>query len=150
MIHLTDKDFRPMPWKNGKGTTLELYRTEGLRLSRAQVVEDGPFSLFPGIARNLTVLSGPGFDLVGEGLFQARLLQPVAFSGDLALSAQGVTAPSEDFNVMAPEPRKVRVVAQGPVKGALLILAPAPGLALYDLILTETEITLSVPVIEVS
>ena len=74
----------------------------------------------------------------------------MAFSGDLALSAQGVTAPSEDFNVMAPAPRNVRVVAQGPVKGALLILAPAPGLALYDLILTETEITLPVPVIEVS
>ena len=30
------------------------------------------------------------------------------------------------------------------------VLAPAPGLNLYDLILTETEITLPVPVIEVN
>lgn len=149
MIHLTAKDFRPMPWKNGKGTTLELYKTETLRLSRAQVIEDGDFSLFPGIMRNLTVLSGPGFDLVGDASLQARLLQPLAFAGDLHLRAVNVTAPSEDFNVMAPTARSVRVTT-GPAKGALLALAAAPGLALYDLILTETEITLPVPVIEVS
>ena len=35
------------------------------RLSRASVVEDGDFSLFPEVERNLTVISGPGFDLVG-------------------------------------------------------------------------------------
>ena len=149
MIHLTAKDFRPMPWANGKGTTLELYKTETLRLSRAQVVEDGPFSLFPGIQRNLTVLTGPGFDLVGDATFHARPLTPIAFAGDLKLSAVKVTAPSEDFNVMSPTARRVRVT-QGPAKGALLILQAAPGLKLYDLILTETEITLPVPVIEVS
>ncbi|MCW1919032.1 HutD family protein [Rhodobacter sp. KR11] len=156
MIHLTAHDFRPMPWANGKGTTIELYRQETdhlqLRLSRAQVVEDGPFSLFPGIQRNLTVLTGPGFDLVGTTTFQARPLQPIAFPGDLVLRAINVTGPSEDFNVMRaahlPAPR-VRVT-QGPAKGALLVLAAAPGFALYDLILTETEITLPVPVIEVS
>nr|WP_227754534.1 HutD family protein [Stagnihabitans tardus] len=146
---MTTKDFRPMPWANGKGTTLELYKTPNLRLSRAQVVEDGPFSLFPGIQRNLTVLTGPGFDLVGDASFQARPLTPLAFAGDLRLSAVNVTAPSEDFNVMSPTPARVRIT-QGPAKGALLILQAAPGLALYDLILTETEIILPVPVIEVS
>ena len=156
MIHLTASDFRPMPWANGKGTTIEMYRLEDdvlrLRLSRAQVVEDGPFSLFPGIQRNLTVLTGPGFDLVGAQTYRARPLQPIAFPGDLALQAVNVTAPSEDFNVMraahlpAPQVR----VTQGPARGALLILAAAPGLNLYDLILTETEITLPVPVIEVN
>ena len=70
---LTSTDFRTMPWANGKGVTVEMLKIEDqgrlvLRLSRAMVVESGPFSLFPGIERNLTVLSGPGFDLQGEAL----------------------------------------------------------------------------------
>lgn len=99
-------DFRPMPWANGKGTTTEMAREDRdgrllWRLSRAQVVENGPFSLFPGVARSLTVLSGPGFDLIGEGTFlQARPLSPLAFPGDLPLTAARVTAPCEDYNVM--------------------------------------------------
>jgi environmental stress-induced protein Ves len=82
---------------------------------------------------------------------QARPLIPIAFSGDLALRAVNVSAPSEDFNVMRAAhltPPRVRVT-RGPAKGALLILAAAQGLRLYDLILTEDEITLPVPVIEV-
>jgi uncharacterized protein len=73
MIHLTLADYSQQPWKNGRGETVELWRLDvsGVllaRLSRASVVEDGPFSLFPGVERNLTVLSGPGFRLVGDGV----------------------------------------------------------------------------------
>jgi hypothetical protein len=95
-----------MPWANGKGVTIEMARADGpdgmlWRLSRASVVEDGPFSVFPGVERNLTVLTGPGFDLVGQGLhLTARPMVPVAFAGDVPLRADGVTAPSDDFNVM--------------------------------------------------
>jgi uncharacterized protein len=66
------------------------------------VVEDGPFSLFPGIERNLTVLSGPGFRLSGAGLdFRCEPLVPVAFPGDVALTATETHGmQSEDFNVM--------------------------------------------------
>lgn len=109
--------FRPMPWANGKGITLELLRLDGpqgllFRLSRAQVVEDGPFSLFPGIARNLTVLTGPGFALRGAGIdLQALPLQPVDFPGDVAIRAEGVTGPSDDFNVM-----RARSLPQAPVR----------------------------------
>jgi hypothetical protein len=98
--------FRKMPWANGKGVTLELLRLHGprgllFRLSRAQVVEDGPFSLFPGIERSLTVLTGPGFALRGEGIdLRALPLQPVDFPGDVPIRAEGVTGPSDDFNVM--------------------------------------------------
>ncbi|MBL4929625.1 HutD/Ves family protein [Fuscibacter oryzae] len=104
--HLTAADFRPMPWANGKGVTIELARAEGptgllWRLSRASVIENGPFSIFPGIERNLTILTGPGFDLTGEGIaLQARPFAPVAFPGDVPVTATGVTAPSDDFNVM--------------------------------------------------
>lgn len=70
---LTPADFRPMPWANGKGVTIELARADGpggmlWRLSRASVAENGPFSIFPGIERNLTILTGPGFDLIGDGI----------------------------------------------------------------------------------
>ncbi len=104
---LTAHDFRAMPWANGKGVTLELARADvqGVmlwRLSRASVVQDGPFSTFAAVERCLTVLTGPGFDLVGPGItLQARPFVPVEFPGDVPIRAVGVTAPSDDFNVMS-------------------------------------------------
>lgn len=106
MIHRRRSDHQVMPWANGKGQTLELWREEDagtlrFRLSVAQVVEDGPFSVLPGIDRVLTVIRGPGFRLEGAGqVWRCDPLQPVAFSGDLALRAVGVAAPTEDLNVM--------------------------------------------------
>lgn len=108
MIHLTSADYRIQPWKNGRGTTVELLHLtdpEGktlLRLSRASVVEDGPFSLFTGIERNLTVLTGAGFRLTGPGLdLRCDPLVPVAFPGDVAVVATETNGqPSDDFNVM--------------------------------------------------
>ena len=124
-------EFRRMAWANGKGVTVELARQDRdgemlWRLSRASVVEDGPFSLFPGVERNLTVLTGPGFDLAGDGLhLPARPFAPVAFAGDVPVSASGVTVPSDDFNVMTarilPRPQ-VRVIT------APEVLAPPNGL----------------------
>ena len=76
--HLTPAEYRRMPWANGHGETLELLRREGaegqllLRLSVAQVVENGAFSRLPGIDRVLTVISGPGFDLAGGGASATR------------------------------------------------------------------------------
>ena len=51
--HLTARDFKVMPWANGKGQTVEMWRQDRdgallWRLSRAAVVEDGDFSNFPG------------------------------------------------------------------------------------------------------
>lgn len=154
---LTAKDFRTMPWANGKGVTVELLKIERdnrlvLRLSRAMVVEDGPFSLFPGIERNLTVLSGPGFDLKGKGVdLQARPLKPVAFPGDVAVRATGVVAPSEDFNVMTdrslPRP-EVWLQETGQVSGRVAALALQDGrVARHDLILTDEGLRLDFPAI---
>ena len=129
--HLTPVDYTVMPWANGKGTTIEMLREDengGLkwRLSRASVVEDGDFSIFPGVERTLTVLTGPGFDLVGSGLhLAARPLVPVRFAGDVAIRAEGVSAPSDDFNVMTARglPRPEVAVVAGEMtlpKGGLL------------------------------
>lgn len=130
--HLTAGDFKVMPWANGRGETTEMFRMDRdgallWRISRAAVVEDGPFSLFPGVDRSLTVISGPGFDLVGAGAFRADPLIPVAFSGDLALQAQGVTARCDDFNVM---------VRRGAVRAEVAVLEAgetAGGVALFAL-----------------
>ena len=152
IVYLTQANFRQMPWANGKGVTVEILRLEhdgrlALRLSRAMVIEDGEFSLFPGIDRNLTVLSGPGFDLVGDGIaLSARKLAPVAFAGDVAVRAVGVTAPSEDFNVMwdrgFPAPQVwVQGACDIPAGSAVLALETgliaAREVARYDLILAD-------------
>ena len=163
IIHLSTADFTAMPWANGKGITVELLRVERegrliLRLSRAMVVEDGAFSIFAGIARNLTVLSGSGFDLVGDGLhLPARLLQPVAFPGAVALRAEGVVQPSEDFNVMTAANLPAAQVTVHPAgasaQGALLALAAgrigAVNVSQYDLVLTDEPLLADIPVIAV-
>jgi environmental stress-induced protein Ves len=65
-------------------------------------VEDGPFSLFPGVERNLTVLFGPGFRLTGAGIaLRCDPLVPVAFPGDVEVTATETNGQqSDDFNVM--------------------------------------------------
>jgi uncharacterized protein len=159
MRHLTQADYTRQPWKNGKGVTVELARAESQgavlwRLSMATVTEDGPFSLFPGIERNLTVISGPGFRLMGEGVdLDCPPLHPVAFPGDVALSAQGTArGASDDFNVMTARhlPRPTVRVTEGPMlfpAGDLLALfaldagfANKTALARHDLILSEQPI----------
>jgi len=162
MKHLTLADYRRMPWANGRGTTIELIRVDGegglrWRLSMAAVREDGPFSLFPGIERNLTVISGPGFDLVGAGIaLQARALVPIAFPGDVALRAVGTNgAQSDDFNVMTaralprPEVMLAHDGAELAAGGTLCLLALGPvavngtGMARHDLIVTEGAVRIS-------
>ena len=143
---LGPEDFRLMPWANGKGVTTELAREERdgrmlWRLSRASVVEDGPFSIFPGIERNLTVLTGPGFDLTGEGVsLRARPMAPLAFPGDVPVTASAVSAPSDDFNVMtdrALQRPRVEVLFQPQVirPGGALLAIYWPELA--RLVLTD-------------
>lgn len=155
MRHLTASDYTRQPWKNGRGTTTELWRLDRdgqllVRLSRAAVVEDGPFSLFPGIERNLTVLSGPGFRLTGPELnLRCDPLVPVAFPGDVEVTATETNGQqSDDFNVMTARglPLPQVVVAQNdslPGGGTLALYALGPclvnGSAVKrdDLILTE-------------
>ena len=161
MRHLTPADYRTMPWANGRGVTVEMLRVEAggalkWRLSRASVVEDGGFSIFPEVNRSLTVISGPGFDLVGPmGVLPARPLIPVAFPGDVPIRAVGVTAPSDDFNVMTarglPLPQ-VQVVQDNAIfaaGGTVAVLAlgnvivNAVQMTRHELILTESDVAIS-------
>lgn len=160
MIHLTSADYSQQPWKNGRGVTVEMWRLEQggqllARLSRASVVEDGPFSVFPGVERNLTVLSGPGFRLTGGGHdFRCKPLVPVAFPGDIALTACDTHGQqSDDFNVMTARrlPKPSVLLAQNdslPEGGLLALYALGPvrvdgrKIAGGDLVLTNGPVTL--------
>ena len=137
-----DRVFRP--WKNGGGTTAEIlcwpqragFDDFTLRLSTARVAASGPFSVFPGVDRVLTVIEGGAMVLHLEGRAQALApLVPFGFAGDVACRAE-VTGPLLDFNVMTRRPSLARVVA-GPLDPAArfaLLLAPVAGLARLDLV----------------
>jgi uncharacterized protein len=102
-------DYRKMPWKNGRGSTLELCRFDkpdghmGWRVSIAGVTEDGPFSLFPGYERHIMVIAGEGMILAGGP--QASIpvfpaLVPARFQGEWPVSARLTAGPVKDFNLI--------------------------------------------------
>lgn len=102
--------YRVMPWKNGGGATTEIATApEGAsldgfdwRLSMARIEVDGPFSVFAGIDRTLTLLDGPRVELQVEG--RPVTLTPtyptLRFAGEDRVSAAVPDGPITDFNVM--------------------------------------------------
>jgi len=109
MIFLPASQRAAQPWKNGGGVTREIAAfppASGLdsfdwRVSIADVASDGPFSIFSGIDRTLTILSGAGIalEMAGDTL---RLLpgRPVSFPGDQPAAAALLDGPVTDLNVM--------------------------------------------------
>ncbi len=98
-----------MPWKNGKGTTTELWREDDpagdmlWRVSIAGVTEDGPFSGFPGYERHILALSGEGMMLDGgpDGPIRvAPAFVPKSFSGDWPITARLLGGTLTDFNLI--------------------------------------------------
>lgn len=106
----TVADLRPMPWKNGGGSTREIVCQPpgadmdgfGWRVSIATIAQSGPFSVFPGVDRVIMLLDGDGVRLQGQGVDHALAtpLAPFAFSGDVALDCALLGGTSTDFNVM--------------------------------------------------
>ncbi len=105
-------DLPTMPWKNGGGLTREIVcqpagagmDTFDWRVSIAIVASDGPFSMFGGIDRVITLLRGGGMHLSsGDGAIDHRLdmpLQPFAFPGEARVDARLLAGGCDDFNVM--------------------------------------------------
>jgi hypothetical protein len=148
-----------MPWANGRGMTTEMVRVDGpqgllWRLSMASVTEDGPFSVFPGIERSLTVISGPGFDLVGERRLRADPFVPVAFPGDIALQVKDLAAPCEDVNVLTtrrlPRP-DVSLAPPGTVlpAGGLLCVFALDPVQVNGLVLARHDLCIAQETIEI-
>lgn len=102
---------RRMPWKNGGGETVEIavfppeadLSAFGWRVSMATVATDGPFSVFAGIDRTLSILEGQGMQLHIAGREPAvltRASEPLTFPADAATSARLVSGTIVDLNVM--------------------------------------------------
>ena len=97
----------PQPWRNGGGQTRELLVWPPgpdwlVRISRADIESDGPFSAFPGVERWFTVLDGAGVVLqFGD---DERVLKsgdaPLVFDGATAPGCRLLNGPTQDLNLM--------------------------------------------------
>lgn len=135
------------PWKNGGGTTAEILAAPAgsgfddfdWRISTARVEASGPFSLFPGVDRILTVLDGTGIALEIESVRHALDpdTAPFAFPGDVPCFGHLDGGPILDLNVMVRRPWTA-AVRRGPLDagaiGLALLLEDAGGLSRLDLV----------------
>ncbi|MBE7732837.1 HutD/Ves family protein [Devosia faecipullorum] len=107
---LSPAQYRRMPWKNGSGETCEIkiwppgsdVHNFDWRISLANVAADGPFSIFPGIGRILSVVEGNGIVLHGDGIGASldQSTAPFCFPGDLRVTGALIDGAITDFNVM--------------------------------------------------
>lgn len=101
------QDCAPQAWRNGGGQTRELlvWPPRGdwqLRISRADIAADGPFSAFPGVQRWFAVLEGAGVALalpVPQTLRAGEA--PLEFNGAAAPHCRLLDGPTQDLNLMA-------------------------------------------------
>ena len=104
-------DRQPAAWKNGGGVTREVAADPpgadladfDWRVSFAEVAAGGPFSLFAGVDRIITLVAGQGMELTVDGLaaLVAEPYEPFAFPGDAAVDCRLLGGPIVDFNVMS-------------------------------------------------
>ncbi|WP_426690348.1 HutD/Ves family protein [Rhodanobacter ginsengiterrae] len=115
IIRLTDCPSQP--WKNGLGRTREIAvqpsSAEGSdfdwRISIAEVDSAAPFSVFPGIDRQIVLLDGDGFRMTLDNQRTHALTQPLvpfAFPGEARVAVSLAGGPTRDFNLML---RRARV-----------------------------------------
>ncbi|MDQ3269342.1 MAG: HutD family protein [Pseudomonadota bacterium] len=127
-------EYRRERWRNELGWTREIHRSPPTgewdwRLSIAEIECDAEFSRFPGIDRELVLLSGNGLRLRFDQEVVRELQPPhgrLCFSGERAVVGELVDGPTNDFNLMW---RRERVRAQlfhRPLVGPMVIFAE-PG-----------------------
>lgn len=142
--------YRRMPWRNGRGLTLEIAREPATgedfawRLSLADIDRDGDFSAYPGYRRALVLIAGPRLHLRFRG-HGNRMLEPVRrgarFEGDwethcaipegrctdLSLIVRRGSGTRANSVVRAPKMLRVgstgRMVVAASLHGALFVIA---------------------------
>ncbi|MBR7835169.1 HutD family protein [Actinospica durhamensis] len=144
-------DLTVTPWKNGGGRTREIAGAPAgagiadfaWRVSVAEVEDDGPFSAFPGVDRQIMLIDGTVMVLDVDGT-EHRLapFSPLAFPGDAATLGSIPSGPTRDLNLMTRRGhatgtmRAVPVDAAAPYRtpvdtgGVLVLLALTDGLVL--------------------
>ncbi len=133
-------EYRRVRWKNGLGWTREIDRDRdgddwSWRLSIAEVEQDGDFSLFPGIERELVMLKGHGMRLCFDDGEVIGLEQPHArhrFGGLRPLHAELIDGPTQDFNVMwRPEHWDTQVMVRPLVDQMVFFAGAGVGWAIH-------------------
>ncbi len=129
-------EYRRVRWKNGAGWTREICacRLDGMdgieagewdfRLSIAEIESDAPFSTFPGIDRELVLLSGNGLRLRFDDGEVHELSPPhgrLRFAGDRALTGELVDGRTEDFNLMWGRENVDATLWHRPLVGAMVV-----------------------------
>jgi environmental stress-induced protein Ves len=142
-------EYRRIRWRNGLGWTREILRCRlgdgagaphgadqdgddwDWRLSIAEIERDAPFSTFPGIERELVLLSGNGLRLrFDDG--ECTALDPphgrARFAGERAVTGELVDGPTHDFNLMWRRDRVEATLWHRPLVGPMILFAE-PGTA---------------------
>jgi uncharacterized protein len=107
-----------VPWRNGGGVTREVAvggsggQDFDWRISIADVNVSGPFSIFPGVDRIITLVDGDRMDLVIDGVEHLLgLHEPFTFDGASRTSCRLPSGPTRDLNVMTRRGRQSAAVA---------------------------------------
>ena len=132
---LSPSDYQRTRWKNDGGWTTEIARSADdsptgfrWRSSIAEIESDGPFSSFPGIARDLLLLEGNGIELDIDDAAPHRMTQRferVHFNGEASVRCRLLAGPTRDFNVMARRDAVHAEVIARPLVGPMVIFPDA-------------------------
>jgi len=127
-------EYRRERWRNGAGWTREIIASPApgdwhWRMSIAEIEQDAPFSLFPGIDRELVLLAGNGLRLrFADG--EVRELHPpherLRFAGERAVGGELLDGPTQDFNLMWRREAYDAELWHRPLVGPMVIFAE-PG-----------------------
>ena len=128
-------EYKRVRWKNDGGWTTEIAREPGdaasdfvWRISIADIESDGPFSSFPGVARELMLLAGSGIELDIDDAPPLRLVerfQRVRFDGEARVECRLLSGPTRDFNVMTRRDAARAEVMGRPLVGSMVLFPEA-------------------------
>jgi hypothetical protein len=127
-------EYRRVRWRNGAGWTREIAAEPAdgdwvWRLSIAEIEQDAPFSQFPGVDREIVLLSGNGVRLrFDDGSVHA--LEPphgrLRFPGEADVQGELIDGPTTDFNLMWRREAMDAQLWHRPLVGPMVIFAE-PG-----------------------
>ena len=130
-------EHRAMPWANGLGTSYEVASDRNAdgewtwRVAIAPVVEDGPFSVMPGVDRELVVIEGNGMVLEVDGeSVECLPARVVRFFGDSTTFARLVDGPVVDLGLMT---------VRGSIAGSMVVITDAGEEFASDVIVAVGE-----------
>ena len=121
-------DRTPQPWKNGLGVQYEIMCDGSLpddwtwRLSTADITQDVPFSIFPGVNREFCVADGNGVVLAINGV--EHRCEPgsiTKFRGDDEVYAALIDGPMKALNLMVRNGAKERHLQVVRAGGSLVL-----------------------------